>query len=238
MYFLKNLISIILFIFLLSLFPANGFSQDVYLNPKPQSYTNTCQSYALAMALIKTGDSKFVVEKTKELREFEIRIRNIIESIAKKDKKSVYSHAVWAKAVTHIAINKYKLKSKTTNDLEEYYRIIEEITGQASVKILGPIMSAVLSQKVVLTSVKRIGENNYGSGHIVALFGVGAATPHKSELRSLAILNSAIKVNDKFKNACSIDDKVGDYKYSALVSLVKDYELKKYSGKYKLMWIE
>ena len=93
-----------------------------------------------------------------------------------------------------------------------------------------------------MTSVKKLNDDSYGSGHIVTLLGLTEAVPTNQSIANMdkefLVLNSAVKSNQKTFNMCSEEITSGDKKYSATVNVTKNYELKDWGGKYLLMWVE
>lgn len=51
------------------------------------------------------------------------------------------------------------------------------------------------------------------------------------------MLNPAVKVADKTKLACEMDDVANDSKWSAMASLESKYRLKKFGNGYLVMWV-
>jgi hypothetical protein len=62
--------------------PASAAILDILLAPRPQAPTNTCQSYALALAIGSLAGSPLPVSTVDELRASEFEIRKRIETIA------------------------------------------------------------------------------------------------------------------------------------------------------------
>jgi hypothetical protein len=210
---------------------------DVFLNPQPQAYNNTCQSYGLALALAMAGDGAYAVQNTGELRAAEEYLRGLIETIAKQKSLTPLHHTVWEDAVAAATNSRYSLVIEEIASVDAFNSRVAALTGNGAVEVTGSLLAAIMTRQAVLTSVKSVDSNRYGSGHIVTLFGVGGGPPNSSQ-RPLAMLNSAVKTPRGDLNACNLKDKPGDLKYSAEVALKTRYELNPFGGKYRLMWLK
>lgn len=214
-------------------------AMELLLSPKPQGNTKTCQSYALAFALGQDAGTAVDIDTTATLRAIELSIRSEIEAIAQAENLSPQNHRVWKKTIEAVTQNRYTLKLQYISELQDFYQKIADATGNRYVGSLA-LASAIFAKQPVMTSVMRVAGDRYASGHIVTVLGVNLPKGNLSStrLQPIVLLNSAIKTADKTKNSCQPDDLIGDYRYSASVSLYDDYELKTYAGKYLLMWIE
>lgn len=214
---------------------------DIIMAPYPQSTNNTCQSYAIAYALASSSYLHNNIKTPKALRSLEKKVRQTIDNVANEKGWSVYSHKTWQEAVKRQSSNNLSLKIEYTDDPNWFYQKVREITGINSAAILDGPISVALIKKPILTSVEQLAGNIYKSGHIVTLLGLAAPM---SSNRSIAqanhpvmVLNSAVKSGQKIFNMCSESITLGDKKYSAAVTVSAPYKLKKYGGKYMLMYI-
>lgn len=213
----------------LSTFAASGF----LVEPAGQATGNTCQSYALAVALATRQDPKFSINTAAELRNAELNIRARI------------TEASGPLAVTHTHIQsgfkvftngKYILKFKDVDEVDVGDHIASA-TGITSEAASPPsfILGAV-AKNVILASAERIGAHSYGEGHIFTIYGVDG--PPNSNRRYL-ILNSAVKVKEK-RYTCEegLPDDPGNY--SALLSWKASNEVsfKHFGTKIRLWRIE
>src|SRR5258708_4929634 len=56
---------------------------DLVLNPAPQQFSNTCQSYSMALAATFYPASPFTVDKPQQLRDLERKLRQALVNSAK-----------------------------------------------------------------------------------------------------------------------------------------------------------
>jgi hypothetical protein len=141
---------------------------------------------------------------------------------------------VWKAAVEEMSSGKLELVLEYPRTDEEFYARVRALTGVADADVLGAAFSAALVKTAVMTSVKKIGATSYPSGHIVTVFGVSRREVSPTPL---AILNPAIKVADKNRIACEIDDVPNDDKWSALASIESSYELNDAFNGFLVMWV-
>jgi hypothetical protein len=127
------------------------------------------------------------------------------------------------------------IEYKTT--IEGFYGRLEELTGNAHAEQLGAVFASTAVKTSVMASVKSIGSQQYNPSHIVTAFGVASSNPRASTLRSLAILNPAVKVQNSRRNICDLDGVKNDERWSAEVSLEPVYELTRFPEGYLIMWI-
>jgi hypothetical protein len=149
----------------------------------PRQYNNqSCQSYALALALHFTGDPRYFIQDTepadilKKLRVMELEIRERIEYIRKLNNEKPHRRQ-WAWAIENLTFNKYTVKYKWMNTLANYYSFLEKNYQD------GPFCTTVAGkcvfnqwqlhnndkQKLLLISTKRIYSQRYDDGHIVSV---------------------------------------------------------------------
>lgn len=205
---------------------------QVVLDPKPQFSGNSCRSYGLALAIGTLPASPFPVADARQLRELEKEVQSKIRSLGGASGAS--SHEVWRKAVHELSSGKLELVLEYPTTYEALYARVKELTKVSAANTLGPIMTVALGATPVMTSVLSVGDTPYPSGHIVTVYGVSAEpiTP-----TPLVILNPAVKVADKTKIACELDDVPNDSKWSATASLEPRYTLKKVGNGYLVMWV-
>lgn len=230
------------------LFSFKAFAlNELILDPSPQSTSNTCQSYSIAFALAQSGLWHEPIETPKQLRKLEVDVRSTInkyveEEKAKGHKVSPYHHSTWAEAVKRVSSNNLELKLFYPSTPREYYEKVIEVTGNPKTGILSGPIAASLVTSPIMTSVTRLENSKYKSGHIVTLIGLVSDLPQYSSIATMDIgmlvLNSAVKSGGKTFNMCSEDFTPGDKKYSAELSLTKSYDIKQWGGKYLLMWIQ
>lgn len=205
---------------------------QVVLDPKPQFAGNSCRSYGLALAIGTLPASPFPVANAKQLRELEKQLQARLQAIGGANGAS--NHEVWRKAVHELSSGKLELVLEYPTTYEAVYARVKDLTKVSAANALGPVMTIALGATPVMTSVLAVGDTPYPSGHIVTVYGVSAEpiTP-----TPLVILNSAVKVADKTKIACEIDDVPNDSKWSAIASLEPRYTLKKFGNGYLVMWV-
>lgn len=208
---------------------------SIALNPKPQYASDSCRSYGLALAIGTLPGTPFPVGTARDLRTSEKNIQARLEAIAKRKKDAKPGdHAVWQAAVAEMSSGKLELVMEYPKNLDAFYQRVRELTGVSNADTLGSLLTIAVGKTAVMTSVTRMGKDNYKSGHIVTLYGVASrpVTP-----TPLVVLNPAVKVANNTRLACEIDDVPNDEKWSAMASLEPSYELKSFGGSYLLMWL-
>jgi hypothetical protein len=204
-------------------------SLEIILFPKPQSYSNTCQSYALAFAFAKAGVPGFEVSSVDQLRDSENRIRKALEK-----QGDPLAHSTWQFATKSLTGGTYTLERLEFADIELFMKFLGDKTGIVNAGSLGTVMSYLTVKTPVLTSFSRIGDSKYATGHIVAVLGVDGPS---NQSRNLLLLNSAIKAGPTTRLSCEAGDLPGDVRYKAAAGLEASYELKTYAGSYVAMWL-
>lgn len=212
--------------------PASAQLQ-IALNPKPQYSGNSCRAYGLALAVGTLPASPFPVASAKQLREAERQLQARIKALGGADGAS--NHEVWRKAVEELSSGKLELVLEYPASYEAVYARIRELTKVTAADTLGALMTVAVGATPVMTSVLAVGSSTYATGHIVTVYGVSAqpVTP-----TPLVMLNPAVKVADKTKMACEMDDVPNDSKWSATASLEPKYTLKKFGSGYLVMWVK
>jgi len=220
-------IHLLVLIAVLQASPANALGY--FLDSKPQSTSNTCQAYSLMMALAFENHDAFQMETASDLRAIEQDFRQKVDSLP----GSSYSHKNWSTALEQYVQGHYVLKRKYYKNELDWRKKVAELTGTGE-SLNDPTLSALLSKKVVMTSVKSLEGNRYKSGHIVGILGIEKST--NSQATTL-FFNSAIKGNGK-KNSCDQSDVAGDYRYKAGLIKTNKFQLKPFGINYLLMWLE
>lgn len=202
---------------------------DLVLRPRPQTYTDSCQSYGLAFAAASVPSSPLRADTGKQLRELEVELRQARDAIAKKEGASPYDHGVWKKALELVSAGALTLDIQYVTDFEDFVKKVEGATGISTAETLGTTLNAALVKQPVLTSVETVGNDSYATGHIIELIGVSR---DNSTPPGLAVLNPAVKVGAlPEKKTCELDEGVGDAKYQAFASVERVYKLKQFGGK-------
>lgn len=209
---------------------------ELVVSPAPQSYTNTCQSYALAYSLGTFANSPYPIETTRQLRTLELELRRKIEAVAARDELTPYHHSVWQTAVAEFTSGQFRLNREEFSSEVPLAARIADLTGIDAAETLGPVVSSLLIETPVLLSFTRIGASSYANGHIVPVLGTSGNAQAR---RKLLLLNPAVKAGGSAptRSLCSQDTLPGDERYSALTSIESDYTFKDFSGRLVLMWL-
>ncbi|RVH37813.1 hypothetical protein [Sinorhizobium meliloti] len=206
-------------------------SIDLFSDTIPQGQTNTCQSYAVMLALAAQGDSAFPIATFKELRQAEAQFRAIAERVP----GGPFSHEALRVAVEQYTGGKYSLKIETVNgDIADWMARVRELTRIETTYDLLIAQLTGTSFPVVLTSMTKFGSSTYGSGHIMVILGV-AGNGLNSNTQVLAF-NSAIKGTGGSVNRCEPGIQPGDLRYTAGVVATNDYTLKGFP-QYRLLYL-
>jgi hypothetical protein len=204
-------------------------SLEIVLSPKPQSYPNTCQSYALAFVFARADVPGFETDSVAALRSAELRIRMALEAAG-----DPYAHTTWIAATKVLTKGSFTLERREFTDPETFMRFLGQTTGVENADSLGLVVSSLVVRTPVLTSFTSIANSQYAGGHIVAVLGV-AGRPNIQ--RRLMLLNPAIKTPSVSRLACQTDDLPGDSRYQAAAALTDEYTLNTYSGRYVALWL-
>ena len=221
--------------------------------PMPQALSNSCQSYALSLALGVDTRNPTPIATPKDLRQAELKLRTALVAEAaalnKKEGKSKgkdgyyepTSHAVWASVLPRYSSGKFVLKQQFLPTIEAVAAKVAEITGVPDVSTWPMEFSAALVKQPALVSFSRIGKDSYASGHIVAVLGV-VPSPPRSPVQSpkLLLVNSAAKSKStKQVLQCDVTaPEWGDEHYAAVTVTTSDYQLKNYGAGFSVMWLE
>jgi hypothetical protein len=164
-----------------------GFLVDQQLG---QATGDSCQSYAIGVAMAFKNDPNFPIRNYVELRNFENKLRARIVELANGEKVG-HNHII--SAVSDVTSSTYRLVRKEV-DLQGLLDLIAARTGvtdEAAVS-LNFLLGAYVND-VILSSAGKIGGSKYGSGHIFAV--LGRSGPPDSNMKFL-VLNSGVKVQD------------------------------------------
>lgn len=202
---------------------------QIALNPKPQYAGNSCRSYGLALAIGSLPASPFPVSNVKQLRDAERTLQAKLNSLG-----DASNHQTWRQAVHEMSSGKLELVLEYPASYEAFYDRVRKLSKVHAAETLGPVMTIALGATPVMTSVLSVGNTPYQAGHIVTVYGVSSQpmTP-----TPLVMLNPAVKVTDKTKLACELDDVPNDETWSATSSLEPKYELKRFGNGYLVMWV-
>lgn len=212
-----------------------GVPVDLALRPRPQTYTDSCQSYGLAFAAASVPGSPLQAATAKELRVTERELRLARDALARAANRSPYDHTVWKQALEQVSAGALTTDIRYVADIDHFMAEVEKATGVSNAQTLGPVLAAALMNFPVLTSVESIGNDKYASGHIVSVIGLARkpAPPH-----GLAMLNPAVKIGSAPERvACQLDDGVGDNRYQAFATIEYRYALKRFQSGYLLLTV-
>jgi hypothetical protein len=198
---------------------------DFVINPSPQEFSNTCQSYSMAMSVTFTPGSPFVANTAMELRDLERRTR---AALLKSAGGAEPIRKDWKAAVEAVTNGVLTVNWKEFSDLDPAMRFAAEMTGISNPDTLGNVLSVSLVKTPVMLSFMRIGGSSYPSGHIVTVFGVQLppASMSNSAHPKLLLVNSAVKYPGGIKNICAEEDLSDADKYRAIITLTDDYDIK------------
>lgn len=194
---------------------------DLFKDTLPQAQTNTCQSYAMVLALAAEGGHE--IANFDELRAAEAEFRGLAEGFP----GGPYGHEALQQAVEAYTGGKYELRIESYPDIVEWMTRVSELTRLESTADL--LIAQVTGQHfpVVLTSVTRFDQSTYGTGHIMAVLGVAGSGLNSST--EIIAFNSAIKGGGAV-NQCEAGTQPGDLRYTAGVVSTNNFELKDYPG--------
>lgn len=218
-------------LFAAALYTSEAEALDLFGDTLPQAQTNTCQSYAVMLALAVRGDAAFPVRTFDDLRRAERDFRQIAGGIP----GGPYSHDALRVAIGTYTNGKYDLRIEDRGDIVQWMTRIKELT---TLKSSRDALLADLTGKnfpVVLTSVTRMGSNSYGDGHIVTVLGVAGSGLNSTT--ELVAFNGAIK-GGRGVNRCEPGTQPGDLRYSAGVMSTNDFTLKQYGSVYRILYLQ
>lgn len=208
---------------------------DLVLQPKPQSYTDSCQSWGITFAAASAPGTNLPASNAKELRVSEKEFRTIRDAMAKATGQNKFSHELWKQALENASGGLLTLKIEYVKDAETFFTKVEQLTGVSDAQLQSPMLAAALLKTPVLTSFVKVDASSYATGHIVPLLGIqrGNSSPP-----GLALLNPAVKGGaSPEKIVCELDDTVGDKAYQAYFSITKQYTFKPFAGGILMMTI-
>lgn len=207
-----------------------GFAID----PSGQATGNSCQSYALGVALAFKRDAAFPLDSAAALRDTELRIRAKIVQAA--NGAEVTHEHVKAGFLAYTG-GRYKLATQTVA-IAAIGEAIGARSGVTSAAVtpmdffLGNVV-----RDVVLSSATKIENDSYAGGHIFTLLGVDGG-PNSNQ--RFLVLNSAVKVKNMVKNGCSngVPDDPGPYTASLSWKSVNAISFKTFNDKILLWTVE
>ena len=203
---------------------------DLFADPQPQAQKNTCQSYAIMLALAAQGDPNFPINNFSELRSAETSFRQVSEQVP----GGPYGHEALKTAISQYTQGKYVLKIENFPDIVGWTTRVKALTNlKSSVDVL----IAQLTGKhfpVLLTSVMKFGNSNYPDGHIFSVLGLAGSGLNSNT--EIVAFNSAIKGGGAI-NRCEPGTQPGDMRYTAGVVSTNDYQLKSYGGTYRILYL-
>lgn len=218
-----------------------GFAQagpaDIALQPSPQEFTNTCQSYSMGLAMAFHPASPYKADTPVELRDLERRLRDAITANAAAHNRTEIMQEDWRAAMLAVSSGTLRLAYKTFGDLDSAMRFVGITTGITTPDTLGTTLSIVLVKTPVLMSFHKIGGSDYrgaaGTGsHVVTIFGVQLppATMTDAAKPRLLLVNSAVKYKGGVKNICNATDLSDRDRYTALATYTADYTMKRFDN--------
>lgn len=219
---------------------------DIALDPSPQEFANTCQSYSLGLAMTFSPNSPIKADTQIELRNLERQLRVEIvrnwQKVHPNDKDP--NRDDWKEAVEKLSSNALTLQWKSFNHVDDAMRFVGSSTGITSPETLGTVLSVAVVKTPVMLSFKKIESSDYrgaaGTGsHIVTVFGVQLppATMTDDAHPKLLLVNSAVKFLGGKRNICSEEALSDDDRYSAVTTLTDNYVLYPHGAKYFVTYI-
>ncbi|MEJ8850164.1 hypothetical protein [Variovorax rhizosphaerae] len=204
------------------------------VKPTGQALSDTCQSYALGLALAFKRDPDFKVDTAAQLRNIELAIR---AQIKKASGTANVNHAHVQKGFETYTGGRYKLVFKDVAEAQVGAEAGKRSGVTSGAAVPPAFLLGVIVRDVVLASATRIGPYPYGDGHIFTILGKDGP-PNSNE--RLLILNSAVKVKDLTRNSCSEDlpDDPGSYTAELSWKPVQDIAFKQFGGKVRLWTVE
>jgi hypothetical protein len=214
----------------------NGHAIDIYSDTVPQAQVDTCQSYAMVLALAAKGDPAFPITTFEEIRQGEADFRQIAAGIP----GGPFGHEALKQAVSNYTSGAYRLAVEYPGtDLVAWLSRVRALTtldGSADA-----LIGRLTGQKfpVVLTSVTRFGDSTYPR-HIMSILGlIGSGLNSNTQLLAF---NSAIKGQGGSVNRCVSGTQPGDERYKAGVVSTNNFTLNEFNfgqgPKYVIMHLE
>jgi len=210
----------------------NAHAIDLYSDTLPQAQLDTCQSYAVVLALAAKGDPAFPMTTFAEIRKGEADFRQIAAGIP----GGPFGHDALKQAVDNYTSGAYRLAiEEPGTDIVAWLSRVRALTtldGSADA-LIGKLTGT--SFPVVLTSVTKFGDSSYATGHILSVLGVIGSGINSST--QLLAFNSAIKGEGGSVNRCEPGTQPGDERYKAGVVATNNFVLKQFP-KYLIMHLE
>ncbi|OWV64036.1 hypothetical protein ATY76_21465 [Rhizobium sp. R339] len=201
---------------------------DLVLNPSPQEFSNTCQSYSMGLAMAFHPSSPFAATTPTELRELERRLRKALTDSAAANNHPVATREDWKVAVETVSNDVLTVSVESFKDLDPAMQFVAQKTAISNPEGLGDVLSAALVSTPVMMSFTRIESSDYKpQSHIVTVFGVQLpnASMDNTAHPKLLLVNSAVKYANNVKNICAQEALSDNDRYRAMVSLTDNYEL-------------
>jgi hypothetical protein len=213
---------------------------DVALDPAPQEFTDTCQSYSLALAMSFQPSSPYKANTPTELRELERRVRQAMLDSASQNGRTEPVRDDWKAAVESVASSALTVRWQSFSNLDAASHFIADKTGISSASSLGAGLSVALIQTPVIISFTRIAGSQYATSHIVTVFGIDLppATLADTAHPPMLLVNSAVKFAGGRKNICANEALSDHDPYRAVAALTDDYDLKLFSPPYLVTWVD
>src|SRR5262249_5532784 len=143
---------------------------DLVLNPAPQQFSNTCQSYSMALAATFHPASPFTVDKPQQLRDLERKLRQALVESAKGQEPA---RKDWKAAMETVSNGKLTVGWREFDNLDSAMRFVADKTGISKPETLGDVLSAASVKTPTMLSFTRVEKSVYApSTHIVTAFGV------------------------------------------------------------------
>jgi hypothetical protein len=214
---------------------------DIVLTPSPQEFSNTCQSYSMALAVSFAPNSPFVADTATELRDLEQQIRAALLASAKQGGRTQPIRDDWRAAVEKVTNGVLTVQWKSFDHLDPAIHFVADLTGISNPDALGTVLSVALVKTPAMMSFKRIESSTYATSHIVTVFGVQLPDQSMGDdaTPELLAVNSAVQYPGGVKNICAQEDLSDADRYRALTTLTSNYELNLFSGDqpYLITWI-
>jgi len=224
-----------------SIDPADAGPIDIFVTPSPQAFSNTCQSYSMALAVAFAPNSPLVADTATELRDLEQQNRAAVLASAKQGGRTQPIRDDWRAAVEKVTNGVLTVQWKGFDHLDPAIHFVADLTGISNPESLGTVFSVALAKTPAMLSFKRIESSTYATRHIVKVFGVQLPDQSMGDdaTPKLLAVNSAVQYRGGIKNICTQEDLSDADRYRALTSLTSNYELYPFPGDqpYLITWI-
>lgn len=212
--------------------PAVSGPIDIVLNPSPQEFGNTCQSYSMALAVSFAPSTPFQADTALELRDLERQIRQALVDSARQNGRPTDQpiRDDWRAAVEKVTNGVLSVTWKSFEHLDSAMNFVADLTGISNPAGLGTVLSVALVKTPALMSFKSIATSAYPHSHVVTVFGVQLPNQSMGDdaTPQLLLVNSAVKYPGGVKNICAQEDLSDVDRYRAITTLTSDYEFTNY----------